>query len=261
MTIYPVEFAFAASAPLAFAPGEAANVFRGTLGALLHHTSQYDYKRIFAPRAFSGPSGMHDPPRPFVFRPVVHQTSHLFTLPMNLFDPDAAEPIHCAFAALDGARLRLRARLVEMRTLPPVELDLGVSPAPVSQCRVEFLTATELKAGGIVLREPDFAILLARARDRVSALCSIYQQAVPEIDFAALGERAKAVATTRSDVYEVKAWRQSRQTGETHSLGGFAGVAEYAGDLAEFLPWLQAAQWTGVGRLTPWGNGSLQVGT
>ena len=154
MTVYPVEFAFAASAPISFAPGEAANVFRGTLGALLHQTSQYAYKRIFAPKVFSGPSGMHDPPRPFVFRPVVHETTHRFTLPMNLFDPEAIEPIHDAFLALDGARMRLRARLAEMRTLPPVELSLEPSGEPVNQLEIEFLTATELKAASKVLRHP-----------------------------------------------------------------------------------------------------------
>ena len=259
MTVYPVEFAFAASASISFAPGEAANVFRGTLGALLHQTSPYAYKRIFAPKVFSGPSGMHDPPRPFVFRPVVHETTHRFTLPMNLFDPEAIEPIHDAFLALDGARLRLRARLVEMRALPALELSLDPAGEPVNQLEVEFLTATELKAAGRVLRQPDFAILLARTRDRISSLCSIYQQALPEIDFAALGERAKAVVMTRCEVHEVEAWRESRRTGQTHGLGGFAGVAEYQGDLAEFLPWLRAAQWTGVGRLTPWGNGYIQV--
>ena len=259
MTVYPVEFAFAASAPISFAPGEAANVFRGTLGALLHQTSQYAYKRIFAPKVFSGPSGMHDPPRPFVFRPVVHETTHRFTLPVNLFDPEAIEPIHDAFLALDGARMRLRARLVEMRTLPPVELSLEPPGEPVNQLEIEFLTATELKAASKVLRQPDFAILLARARDRISSLCAIYQQALPEIDFAALGERAKAVTMTHCDVLEVVAWRESQRTGETHCLGGFSGVAKYEGDLTEFVPWLRAAQWTGVGRLTPWGNGYIQV--
>jgi len=44
-----------------------------------------------------------------------------------------------------------------------------------------------------------------------------------------------------------------------HSLGGFTGEAEYEGDLAEFLPWLRAARWVGVGRQTVWGKGELRV--
>ena len=30
-------------------------------------------------------------------------------------------------------------------------------------------------------------------------------------------------------------------------------------ELARFLPWLQAAQWTGVGRQTVWGKGHIVV--
>ena len=35
--------------------------------------------------------------------------------------------------------------------------------------------------------------------------------------------------------------------------------AEYAGHLAEFLPWLRAARWVGVGRQTVWGKGDVRV--
>ena len=268
MIVLPIEFVFTANAPISFAPGEAANVFRGTLGALLHQTNKHAYTRIFAPKTFSGPSGMHDPPRPFVFRPVTHQSPTRFTLPMNIFDPEAIEHIHTAFQALADSSLRLRARLEEMRQLPKLDLSLTTSE-PARQLRIEFLTPTELKAVGKVLRQPDFAILLARARDRVSALCSIYQQPLPELDYAAadyaavdyasIGERAKSVVITRCDVHQVEAWRESQRTGQTHGLGGFVGEAEYEGDLTEFIPWLKAAQWTGVGRLTPWGNGWIRL--
>ena len=40
-------------------------------------------------------------------------------------------------------------------------------------------------------------------------------------------------------------------------LGGFVGEAEYEGDLTEFVPYLRAAHWTGVGRQTAWGKGAL----
>ena len=53
--------------------------------------------------------------------------------------------------------------------------------------------------------------------------------------------------------------RRSTRTGRTHSLGGFLGSAEYEGDLAEFLPYLAAAKWTGVGRHAVWGNGEMEV--
>ena len=53
--------------------------------------------------------------------------------------------------------------------------------------------------------------------------------------------------------------RRSTRTGQTHSIGGFVGIAEYEGDLAEFLPYLEAGRWTGVGRQSVWGKGEMKV--
>jgi hypothetical protein len=37
------------------------------------------------------------------------------------------------------------------------------------------------------------------------------------------------------------------------------GEADYEGELGEFLPILRAAEYTGVGRQTVWGKGSIGV--
>jgi hypothetical protein len=226
LTVYPVQFTFASPA----------NLLRGKLGKLLHHTNKDAYDRIFAPRLVSGPSGIKDPPRPFVLRPPDT---------INIFERAAIIEIEAAFPG-------------QTRQLPPIECSVDTS-ACATRLQVEFLTPTEIKAEGRVLREPLFEPLFARARDRVGALCALYQQALPDIDYAALGERAKSVVMTRCDIRRVDLWRQSRRTGQTHSLGGFIGTAEYKGDLTDFLPWLRAAQYTGVGRLTVWGNGWIRL--
>jgi hypothetical protein len=43
------------------------------------------------------------------------------------------------------------------------------------------------------------------------------------------------------------------------SLGGFVGDAEYEGELGEFMAYLLAGKWTGVGRQTVWGKGELEA--
>jgi hypothetical protein len=53
--------------------------------------------------------------------------------------------------------------------------------------------------------------------------------------------------------------RFSTRTRVSHPIGGFTGEAVYEGELAEFFPYLEAAQWTGVGKHTVWGNGALSV--
>ena len=142
---------------------------------------------------------------------------------------------------------------------PPLEFDLKPGPDQISKLRIRFLTATELKSGKLLAEKPDFRILLSRARDRISTLQALYQSGPLMIDFKGMGQHAKAVNMTRCDVEWRDIMRKSSRTGQTHPLGGFVGEAEYEGNLAEFVPFLRAAQWTGVGRHTVWGKGFIQL--
>ncbi|HML16367.1 MAG TPA: CRISPR system precrRNA processing endoribonuclease RAMP protein Cas6, partial [Bryobacteraceae bacterium] len=104
---------------------------------------------------------------------------------------------------------------------------------------------------------PEFGTLFARIRDRVSTLRALYGDGPLEIDFKSMGERAARIRMTCCEIRRVDAERTSRATGQRHSLGGFVGKAEYEGDLAEFLPYLEIARWTGVGRQAVWGKGEI----
>jgi len=53
--------------------------------------------------------------------------------------------------------------------------------------------------------------------------------------------------------------RRSSRTGRVHPIGGFVGEAEYEGELGEFVPYLKAGKWVGVGRQTVWGKGEISV--
>jgi hypothetical protein len=64
----------------------------------------------------------------------------------------------------------------------------------VERVRVRFLTPTELKSAGVIAPRPEFAILFARLRDRISTLRAFYGAGPLEIDFRAMGERAAASA-------------------------------------------------------------------
>lgn len=249
------------------------------------------YARIFEPSASGGPSGLADLPRPFVFRAAhldgraleprgeFHFDVHIF----DMRDPALAYFV-MAFAQLAregiGPR-RGRAELVRVEQLgrdrtpqaevfdgrafvlrqavPPIELGLGPHPAPVSRVRVRFLTPTELKGNGEIMLRPEFAILFARIRDRLSTLRALYGAGPLDIDFRGMGERASRVRLVRSALRWSETTRRSARTGRFHPFGGFTGEVEYEGELAEFLPYLEAAQWTGVGRQTVWGKGETAV--
>jgi len=234
------------------------------------------YARLFEPRATeAGPSGLRDWPRPFVLR-----TAHLdgvtvaagstFHIRMNLFDmrPGALSALEAAFVELGRAgfgrgpvpqRGRAEVSGVEGRGEPLV-LSLDPALTRVQRVLVRFLTPTELKGEGLTASAaPEFVLLAARLRDRMSTLRALYGEGPMGIDFRGFGERAGHIRTVRCDIHEVSVQRRSRRTGQTHSLGGFVGEAEYEGDLDEFLPYLRAGRFTGAGRQTVWGKGEIDT--
>jgi hypothetical protein len=228
------------------------------------------------------PSGLADWPRPFVLR-----TTHLegetiedgssFHIGVHLFDlrAGAVSDLEAAFSGWGRHGLglnRTEALLTAVEgASEPLHLFLDPSADPVSRIMVHFLTPTELKSHSLLPASPQesssgagkslppFELLAARIRDRLSTLSALYGGGPLPIDFRGFTQRAAEVQTVGGALHQVAAERSSRRTGQTHSLGGFVGHVEYQGDLAEFLPYLQAAAFTGVGRQTVWGKGEIRV--
>lgn len=303
---YPLRFAFQAKQSLFFPPGKASNILRGALGLIfrsiacvpecrrhgeartceIRHTCPY--AKIFAPVADGvGPSGLGDPPRPFVFR-ASHLDGHtiqpgqLFHFDLNVFslEPDTLAYFVLTFAALAREGLgphRGRAELQTVtRLLPnqviyssagmmmagqvePVTLSLEPLAAAPGQIGIAFLTPTELKHEQKIAARPEFSILFGRVRDRISTLRALYGSGPVEMDYQASGARAALVKMTACRLRMQESDRRSSRTGQVHSIGGFTGTADYEGDLAEFIPWLAAARYTGVGRQAVWGKGEIAV--
>ena len=141
----------------------------------------------------------------------------------------------------------------------PIVLSLDRGAENVSRILVRFVTPTELKSAGSPQTPATFATLFGRIRDRVSTLRALYGPGPLAIDFHAMGERAACVEMPRCELRWEHVERRSSRTGQSHPLGGFVGEAEYEGDLAEFLPYLDAAKWIGVGRQTVWGKGEIET--
>jgi hypothetical protein len=250
------------------------------------------YARLFEPSALgSGPSGLADWPRPFVLR-AMHldgctiPPGERFSFDVNLFElsKSAVRSLVLAFERIAQEGLgphRGRAELLEVTQLNemdmvvsriytagsstalsaqrPTTLSLSPLAESVKRAQVRFVTPTELKAGDRRAERPEFAVLAARIRDRLSTLRSLYDDGPLAIDFIGFAERAASVRLTRYQLQQVEIKRRSSRTGQIHPIGGFTGIAEYEGELAEFIPYLRAAKWTGVGRQTVWGKGQVEV--
>ncbi len=252
--LYPLRFCMLARKPFPMPRGRSSNLVRGRFGMALREGHAGLYQRWFAPRRTGGPSGLLDSPRAFVLR-VRHLEGTMMTpgqryeIGLNLFD--TSEPKFDVIGEALGAGLL--AECTGFAGAELLRLPLQAAAETVSRVRVHFLSPTELKPAD----QPEFGVLLARIRDRVSTLRALYGAGPLEIDFQAMGERARAIRMTRWEMERVERERVSRSTGQRHSIGGFTGVAEYEGELAEFVPYLEIARWTGVGRQTVWGKGEL----
>ena len=251
------------------------------------------YARLFEPRSAGkeSPSGLADHPRPFVFRAIhldgqTFKAGQSFHFDLHLFDNDPTS-IACfvlAFAQLAREGLGPARHKVELMTVArlnengessgivyaegqltqnantqPLRLDLAPGTTAVSSVRVKFVTPTELKSGQRIATMAKFGILAARVRDRISTLRELYGEGPLDLDFRRFGERAALVQMTRSKIEIVDVQRRSSRTGQVHSIGGFVGEVDYEGDLTEFVPYLKAAEWTGVGRQTVWGKGEIRT--
>jgi hypothetical protein len=283
--VLPLRLVFEACDPLSFPSGKASNVLRGALGTTLRElecdpqcpgahdclrSATCAYARIFEPAARGrGPSGLRNWPRPFVFRAEHLDGAHLaagsrFHFAVNFFLDDrvAAESLIAAFA--EFARrgfgpLHGRAiAAIPFQHPEPLTLDLR-AVCPARRVRIEFCTPTELTVCGEPATRPEFHVLFARARDRVATLSTLYGEGPLPINFKAMGERAHSVRLAKCEIEHCEVARRSSRTGQCHSIGGFTGFAEYEGDVTEFVPFLEAAQWTGVGAKTVWGNGQIRV--
>lgn len=298
----PLRFSFRAESPVFFPEGKAGNVLRGALGTILRRIvcvpecpdptrcpeADCAFRNVFAPISTGGPSGLADPPRPFVLR-ATHldglriAEGNVLSFNLHLFsqDPEALSLIVLAMrqafvAGLGPGRPPVRLELVEQvgANGDPIEPlyaaghMTGAEPkflaifddhrlADCQRLSLRFVTPIALKNEGRVLRdEAPFPVVWGRLRDRVSALRLIYG-AGPLADelIASLNKAAAMVRVVHKDLRWSETRRRSARTGQEHPLEGFTGTATYAGPLGEFVPWLSAGFWSGIGRHCVWGAG------
>ena len=270
---FRLRFHFLVRELVSFPRGSPGNVIRGMVGAALHQHAPEIFRLLFdAEAGRSTASGLAEPPRPLIFRAGglegrVIQPGEAFCFDAHVFAiredwiPNFMAALRQLAVGHGCAELHRieQLGLDEQPQTGPCVIDLNGNEHRLN-VTLRFVTPTELKSGGSLLRKPEFDVLFKRLRDRISALRSLYGSGPLEIDFRLMGSRSEAVRLVRSRLEWEAPERRSARTGQVHSIGGFTGEAEYAGDfIGEFMPWLRAARWVGVGRQTVWGKGDVRA--
>lgn len=250
------------------------------------------YAKLFAPRLDGlETAGVADPPRSYVLRsPVLDELQFMpgdrFSVDLHLFD--LSQPclryFILAYMQLSEEGLGPRRARVSLESVVrlgadrqpgrtvfdgqniepdaeanPVRLNLAPPRTPVHNLRLMFLTPTALRVDNHSTMQPDFPAIVARACERIAALSGFYQGRGLDADVGGMCQRARAVHLVAPNTRLLRFERHSTATGETHELSGFVGSADYFGDLTEFVPYLRAAYWTGIGKHTVWGSGAVQT--
>jgi hypothetical protein len=220
---------------------------------------------LFAPQntGSAGPSGFADPPRSFVLRSWhldsnEYSDGQTFWFDVHQFQLSEAFEQACEqLRELGASRGSVELERIETSS---VEIDLGETVPACQRLRIDFVSPTELKDQSALILKPEFAIVARRLITRIANLRSTYQQSPANIDFTALFEEVDKIRMTSHQVTTHYAERFSTRTKQTHPLGGFIGWAEYEGPgLHAFVPYLHAGSYTGVGRQTVWGKGSITL--
>ncbi len=258
---YSVVFQFQAIDPFAFPPFLTGNIFRGALGSFLQSANRPAYRTLFES------PGAGTPPRPFVLRcrnldGRRYAPGEIFPLRLNLFLPDLdlLEPIGAALTAMSDAGFgptRSRATLLS----PPAHLRhslcLDEPLEPTKAIRVQFQTPTEIKSNGEIVAPGAFSVLFEQIYGRLNRLSVLYGSGELSADYKALRKQAQPVLLHSANLSRVDVSRRGTRLRQTHPLGGCVGSVEYGGELTRFVPFLEAAAFTGVGRHTVWGNGEI----
>jgi hypothetical protein len=299
-------FEFAALDSLFFPAGKSGNIFRGALGDQLRsiacrpecpgaktcpHREACAYARFFEPVLDSGPSGLADPPRPFVLRPGFIegqsiQRGRTLSLDVHIFDPRTPflphliaalaqlarsglgpgrgranlDSVYCLNASQQPGTIVFHRGRMMIDALPePLHLPLDATGESVQRLRIRFASPIELKSEGHTASPLDFPVLIARLRDRIAALDHLYGSGAVRFDWNALSEAAAQVRTVASSLHADHIERRSAKTRQVHPIGGFTGTVEYEGEIGPFLPLLRVGRWTGAGRQTVWGKGAYEL--
>lgn len=257
-----------------------------------NHRAECAYAMLFEPdwRTAGHEFRRGEAPRPFLFRPSreddpVFSPTRPLCFELRLFGQAIAVAQFFVYAFQQLARNRLYGCPVDLTTVRSLDwsgstacllisdgvltgsnpFSLAFSDFPQDpdagavSLGIEFVTPILLKDRSVDLRIPTFPALIKRLRDRIAALCRLYEDHEWQADFAGIGRSAE-VAFTENVTGTCQSYnRVSSRTGQKMPLEGFQGIVYYRNISSVLLSLLRIGEQLHVGRHAVWGHGQFHV--
>ena len=132
---------------------------------------------------------------------------------------------------------------------------------PMDELTLRLITPARITHEGALTDQLPFHVFWRRLIGRISALAYFHCGESLEMDFKGLIEKAMSVETTGSTL-RWKDWtRYSSRQDRRMQLGGLVGRVKFAGDLAEFVPFVALGAFLHVGKNATFGLGKYRVDT
>ena len=144
-------------------------------------------------------------------------------------------------------------------SLPQLSLKTGRSEGSADSLTVKLLTPLRFKRNGRLDDTLPFDQLVRLSLRRASSLLVTFDGGEPPLDYQGMIERASAVHTVSADLVWKDLERYSARQKKRIPLGGLSGSISYSGNLREFLPLIDFATRTHLGKNTSFGLGMLQT--
>ncbi len=151
----------------------------------------------------------------------------------------------------------------QQKTILPYTPYLSVKSIQTAQSNIHLILETPLRLQqeGVLITHPDLITaerLLMSAVRRVCTLMTIHTDTDIHMDFARLRNLAHTI-NIQQDIKFHNWTRYSSRQQQKMDLGGWVGHITLTGDITPFLPYLQLAQYTHIGKNTPFGLGKIRI--
>lgn len=148
---------------------------------------------------------------------------------------------------------------LDMNTAIPENISVHALQEPASWCSVHLVTPLRIRRGGTLVQNIDFPTIIRSITRRIQLLTERYGGSMNTEAATKVCELAGEISPESAGLFLHEMHRYSSRKKESLDWSGMLGSLTFSGELAPFVPWLNAARILHIGRNSTFGCGQLDV--